>query len=98
MNIVVDQPSVNPAAASLAKMPAMPAPASSMTSQALEAARSQGMLNPPRAPVSVPSPRAKLPTDAEIYALVLIAESTPLSSQSPTKPAVMSFDRFRPRR
>jgi flagellar protein FlaG len=56
MNIVVDQPSVNPAAASLAKMPAMPAPASSMTPQALEAARSQGMLNPPR---------AKLPTDAE---------------------------------
>ena len=65
MNIVVDQPSVNPAAASLAKVPASPAPASSMTPQALQSARAQGMLNPPREPVDVPSPRAKLPTDAE---------------------------------
>jgi len=65
MNIVVDQPSVNPAAASLAKMPAMPAPSSSMTPQALKEAKAQGMLTPPRAPVDVPSPRAQLPTDAE---------------------------------
>ncbi len=65
MNIVVDQPSVNPAAASLAKLPAMPAPSSSMTPQALKAATAQSMLTPPRPPVEVPSPRAKLPTDAE---------------------------------
>lgn len=65
MNIVVDQPSVNPAAASLAKVPASPAPASSMTPQALQSARAQGMLTPPREPVDVPSLRAKLPTDAE---------------------------------
>ncbi|MFM7657998.1 MAG: flagellar protein FlaG [Burkholderiaceae bacterium] len=65
MNIVVDQPSVNPAAASLAKVPASPAPASSMTPQALQSARAQGTLTPPRAPVDVSSPRAKLPTDAE---------------------------------
>ncbi|MFM7523508.1 MAG: flagellar protein FlaG, partial [Betaproteobacteria bacterium] len=47
---------VNPAAASLAKMPAMPAPSSSMTPQALKSAKAQGMLTPPR---------AQLPTDAE---------------------------------
>lgn len=65
MNIVIDKPSVNPAAASLAKVPAMPAPASAMTIQALKAANAQGMLTPPRAPVEVPSPRAELPTDAQ---------------------------------
>jgi flagellar protein FlaG len=65
MNIVVDKPSVNPAAASLAKAPAMPAPASSMTAQALKFANAQGILTPPRAPVEVPSPRPTLPTDAQ---------------------------------
>ncbi len=65
MNIVVDPPSVNPAAASLARAPAMPAPSSSMSAQALKAANEQGRLTPPKAPVEVPSPRAVLPTDAE---------------------------------
>ncbi len=43
----------------------MPAPASSLSPQALKAANARGMLTPPRAPVEVPSPRAQLPTDAE---------------------------------
>ena len=46
-------------------MPAMPAPASAMTTQARKAANAQGMLTPSRAPVELPSPRAKLPTDAQ---------------------------------
>ncbi len=65
MNIVVDQASVNPAAASLARMPAMPAPASAMSTQALKSANAQGLLTPPKAPIEVPSPRVSLPTDAE---------------------------------
>ena len=65
MNIVVDKASVNPAAASLARAPAMPAPSSAMSAQALKSAKSQGLLTPPRAPIEVPSPRASLPTDAE---------------------------------
>ena len=85
MNIVVDQPSVNSAAASLARVPARAAPtnaapinaaptnavpastapASSMTPQALQAAKAQDRLSPPRQPVNVPSPRPQLPTDAE---------------------------------
>ncbi len=65
MNIVVDKSSVNPAAASLARAPAMPAPSSTMSLQALRSANAQGLLTPPRAPVEVPSPRALLPTDAE---------------------------------
>ncbi len=65
MNIVVDKSSVNPAAASLARAPAMPAPSSTMSLQALRSANAQGLLTPPRAPVEVPSPRAVLPTDAE---------------------------------
>ena len=65
MNIVVDKSSVNPAAASLARAPAMPAPSSTMSPQALRSANAQGLLTPPRAPVEVPSPRAVLPTDAE---------------------------------
>ena len=65
MNIVVDKPSVNPAAASLARAPAMPAPSSSMSLQALKSANAQGLLAAPNAPVNVPSPRAVLPTDAE---------------------------------
>ena len=65
MNIVVDKPSVNPAAAALARAPAMPAPSSAMSLQALKSANAQGLLTPPRAPVEVPSPRAVLPTDAE---------------------------------
>ncbi len=65
MNIVVDKPSVNPAAASLARAPAMPAPSSAMSLQALRSANAQGLLTPPKAPVEVPSPRAVLPTEAE---------------------------------
>lgn len=65
MNIVVDKASVNPAAAALARAPAMPAPSSAMSAQALKSAKAQGLLTPPRAPVEVPSPRASLPTDAE---------------------------------
>jgi len=80
MNIVVDQPSVNSAAASLARVPARAAPtnaaptnavpastapASSMTPQALQAAKAQDRLSPPREPVNVPSPRPQSPTDAE---------------------------------
>ena len=65
MNIVVDKPSVNPAAASLARAPAMPAPSSTMSLQALRSANAQGLLTPPKAPIEVPSPRAVLPTDAE---------------------------------
>lgn len=65
MNIVVDKPSVNPAAASLARAPAMPAPSSAMSLQALRSANEQGLLTPPKAPVEVPSPRAVLPTEAE---------------------------------
>lgn len=65
MNIVVDKPSVNPAAASPARGPAMPAPSGTMSAQALKSANAQGLLTPPKTPVEVPSPRAVLPTDAE---------------------------------
>jgi len=80
MNIVVDQPSVNSAAASLARVPARAAPtnaaptnavpastapASSVTPQALQAVKAQDRLSPPREPVNMPSPRPQLPTDAE---------------------------------
>ncbi len=36
-----------------------------MTTQARKAANAQGMLTPSRVPVELPSPRAKLPTDAQ---------------------------------
>ncbi len=65
MNIVVDKPSMNPAAAPLARAPAMPAPSNSMSLQALKSANAQGLVTPLRTPVAVPSPRAVLPTDAE---------------------------------
>lgn len=65
MNIVVDHASVNPSAASPARTPAMPAPASAMSAQARKSANAQGLLTLPKAPVEVPSPRASLPTDAE---------------------------------
>lgn len=80
MNIVVDLPSANAFGASFAQsagasasprataatpLPAMPAPASSMTVQALKSVKAQGMLTPPREPVEIPMARAQLPTDAE---------------------------------
>ena len=65
MNIVADKPSMNPAAASLARAPAMPAPSSAMSPQALKSAHAQQPLTPPKAPAEAPPPRAALPTDAQ---------------------------------
>ena len=42
-----------------------PAPASSMTLQALKAANARAVLSPARTPVEIPAARAQLPTDAE---------------------------------